>query len=125
MKTKVLLLLGMLLMFVCPLFAQTGDANTDLGIGNEAFTAIVSVISLVVTQIAKQVYYIQNHNWLKILISVVVGILICAISKVINWPIDLVDMSWVQTVLLGAIAGLSGSGIYDLIKSFFKTNKEE
>lgn len=125
MKTKILLLLGMLLMLVCPLFAQTGDANPDIGIGSETFTVIVSIISVVVTQIAKQVAYIQNHNWLKILISVAVGILVCAISKAVNWPINLLDASWIQAILLGVIAGLSGSGIYDLIKSFFTIKKEE
>lgn len=125
MKAKILMLVAMLFMMVLPLFAQTGGTG-ETDIGSEAFAIVTSVISVVVTQLAKKITYIQNHNWLKILVSVAVGVLVCVISKAIGWPVQFMEyMSWIQALIMGVLAGLSGSGIYDLIKSFFSTAKQE
>lgn len=125
MKTKILILSLVMVMISLPLLAQTGIGEIYTGINIGTYSGIVAVISMCVTQIAKRIPVIEMNNWLKIICSVVVGIIICSVIKAVGIHSALIDnLSWVQTICIGGLAGLSGSGIYDLIKAFFGKDKD-
>ena len=74
---KIVLVMSMLLLFVCGVFAQTEVSNegTQIILDLSTFTGIVTVISSVVTQIFKLIPAIDGSKIAKIGISVGVGII--------------------------------------------------
>ena len=115
---KIVLVMSMLLLFVCGVFAQTEVSNegTQIILDLSTFTGIVTVISSVVTQIFKLVPSIDGSKIAKIGISVAVGIVVCMLAWVLKISEPLAGLIWWQTLIYGVAAGLSGCGFYDLVK---------
>ena len=115
---KVMLVMSMLLLFVCGVFAQTEVSNegTQIILDLSTFGGIVAVISPVVTQIFKLIPAIDGSKIAKIGISVAVGIVVCMLAWVLNISEPLDGLIWWQTLIYGVAAGLSGCGFYDLVK---------
>ena len=115
---KIVLVMSMLLLFVCGVFAQTEVSNegTQIILDLSTFTGIVTVISSVVTQIFKLIPAIDGSKIAKIGISVGVGIIVCMLAWVLKISEPLAGLIWWQTLIYGVAAGLSGCGFYDLVK---------
>lgn len=115
---KIVLVMSMLLLFVCGVFAQTEVSNegTQIILDLSTFGGIVAVISSVVTQIFKLVPSIDGSKIAKIGISVAVGIVVCMLAWVLKISEPLAGLIWWQTLIYGVAAGLSGCGFYDLVK---------
>lgn len=80
------------------------------------FTGLIAVVSFFVTQMAKLIPAIGNHRWAKILVSIVVGILVCIFTWLTKQTPFLIGLDAWQVILYGAGAGLSGCGFYDIVK---------
>lgn len=115
---KIVLVMSMLLLFVCGVFAQTEVSNegTQIILDLSTFGGIVAVISPVVTQIFKLIPAIDGSKIVKIGISVAVGIVVCMLSWLLKVSEPLAGLIWWQTLIYGVAAGLSGCGFYDLVK---------
>lgn len=115
---KIVLVMSMLLLFVCGVFAQTEVSNegTQIILDLSTFTGIVTVISSVVTQIFKLIPAIDGSKIAKIGISVAVGIVVCMLAWILKVSEPLAGLIWWQTLIYGVAAGLSGCGFYDLVK---------
>ncbi len=115
---KIVLVMSMLMLFVCGVFAQTEVSNegTQIILDLSSFTGIVAVISSVVTQIFKLIPAIDGSKIAKIGISVGVGIIVCMLAWVLKISEPLAGLIWWQTLVYGVAAGLSGCGFYDLVK---------
>ena len=115
---KIVLVMSMLLLFVCGVFAQTEVSNegTQIILDLSTFGGIVAVISPVVTQIFKLIPAIDGSKIAKIGISVGVGIAVCMLAWVLKISEPLAGLIWWQTLIYGVAAGLSGCGFYDLVK---------
>lgn len=115
---KIVLLMSMLMLFVCGVFAQTEVSNegTQIILDLSTFTGIVTVISSVVTQIFKLIPAIDGSRIAKIGISVGVGIIVCMLAWALKISEPLAGLIWWQTLIYGVAAGLSGCGFYDLVK---------
>ena len=115
---KIVLVMSMLLLFVCGVFAQTEVSNegTQIILDLSTFTGIVTVISSVVTQIFKLIPAIDGSKIAKIGISVAIGIAVCRLAWVLKLSEPLAGLIWWQTLIYGVAAGLSGCGFYDLVK---------
>lgn len=115
---KIALVMSMLLLFVCGVFAQTEVSNegTQIILDLSTFGGIVAVISSVVTQIFKLIPAIDGSKIAKIGISVGVGIIVCMLAWVLKISEPLAGLIWWQTLVYGVAAGLSGCGFYDLVK---------
>ena len=115
---KIVLVMSMLMLFVCGVFAQTEVSNegTQIILDLSTFGGIVAVISSVVTQIFKLVPSIDGSKIAKIGISVAVGIVVCMLAWVLKISEPLAGLIWWQTLIYGVAAGLSGCGFYDLVK---------
>ena len=115
---KIVLVMSMLMLFVCGVFAQTEVSNegTQIILDLSTFGGIVAVISSVVTQIFKLIPAIDGSKIAKIGISVAVGIVVCMLAWVLKISEPLAGLIWWQTLIYGVAAGLSGCGFYDLVK---------
>lgn len=115
---KIVLVMSMLMLFVCGVFAQTEVSNegTQIILDLSTFGGIVAVISSVVTQIFKLIPSIDGSKITKIGISVAVGIVVCMLAWVLKISEPLAGLIWWQTLIYGVAAGLSGCGFYDLVK---------
>lgn len=115
---KIVLVMSMLMLFVCGVFAQTEVSNegTQIILDLSTFGGIVAVISPVVTQIFKLIPAIDGSKIAKIGISVAVGIVVCMLSWLLKVSEPLAGLIWWQTLIYGVAAGLSGCGFYDLVK---------
>lgn len=115
---KIVLVMSMLLLFVCGVFAQTEVSNegTQIILDLSTFAGIVTVISSVVTQIFKLIPAIDGSKIAKIGISVGVGIIVCMLAWILKVSEPLAGLIWWQTLIYGVAAGLSGCGFYDLVK---------
>ena len=89
---------------------------TEVVIDVGSFTGIVTLISLIATQILKIIPAIKENKLAKIGISVAVGILVCMICWVLQVSPVLMSMEWWVALLYGLAAGLSACGFYDIIK---------
>lgn len=133
MIKKVIILLNILLMFTMGIAAQTAislnESSPGLVTDFATFTGIVSLVSLVVTQLAKLIPTIETKKWLKPIISVIVGILSCLFGWVLHIAPVLEGQVWYMVLLYGAFAGLSACGLYSILKpiieAIFPSNKEE
>lgn len=116
---KFIAMLSMLLLFVMGIAAQA-----TVGIGEEpglvvdfaTFTGIVSLVSLLVTQLGKIIPGINTTKWVKPLISVGVGILSCLLGWVLQLTPLLEGLTWYMVMLYGLFTGLSASGLYSILK---------
>lgn len=115
---KVMLVLSMLMLCVCGVFAAEPVSNegTQIIFDLSTFGGIVAVISSVVTQIFKVVPSIDGSKIAKIGISVGVGIVVCMMAWLLKVSEPLAGLIWWQTLIYGVAAGLSGCGFYDLVK---------
>ena len=119
---KLIIMLNMLLMFVVGIAAQTA-----MGLSEEAiepglvtdfasFTGIMTLISLVVTQLSKLIPSIEEKKWAKPLVSIVVGILSCLFGWILQISPVLEGLIWYMVILYGVFAGLSACGLYSILK---------
>ena len=119
---KLIIMLNMLLMFVVGIAAQTA-----MGLSEEAiepglvtdfasFTGIMTLISLVVTQLSKLIPSIEERKWAKPLVSIAVGILSCLFGWILQISPVLDGLIWYMVILYGVFAGLSACGLYSILK---------
>lgn len=94
---------------------------TEVVIDVGSFTGIVTLISLIATQILKIIPAIKENKLAKIGISVAVGILVCMICWVLQVSPVLMSMEWWVALLYGLAAGLSACGFFDIIKAIYNT----
>lgn len=118
MKTKVFLLVAMLFASVTYLFAQdatpVNDSSVLLDFGT--FTGLAGIVSTIVTQLVKKIVGLQKPV-VKILASVVVGIVVAFIGYFFSLSSFLLNAPIWQVVIYGVGAGLAGSGFYDIVKA--------
>lgn len=119
---KLIIMLNMLLMFTVGIAAQTA-----MGLSEEAiepglvtdfasFTGIMTLVSLVVTQLSKLIPSIEEKKWAKPLVSIVVGILSCLFGWILQISPVLEGLIWYMVILYGVFAGLSACGLYSILK---------
>lgn len=119
---KLIIMLNMLLMFTVGIAAQTA-----MGLSKEvvepglvtdfaSFTGIMTLISLVVTQLSKLIPSIQEKKWAKPLVSIAVGILSCLFGWILQISPVLEGLIWYMVILYGVFAGLSACGLYSILK---------
>lgn len=116
---KIVFVICLLLMSVAATYAQAVEPEpqgsefiVDLG----TFAGIVAVVSFLVTQISKLISYINEHRWAKIAISLFVGAGICSACWATGLAPFLSDLTIWQVLIYGVGAGLSGCGLYDIVK---------
>lgn len=118
---KFIILMNILLLFTVGLAAQvtaTGISGEtpNLVVDFATFTGIVSVVSLLVTQVAKLIPSIETTKWLKPIVSVVIGILSCFFGWVLQLSPFLSGLAWYMILIYGVFAGLSACGLYSILK---------
>ena len=119
---KLIIMLNMLLMFVVGIAAQTaiglseGVVEPGLVTDFASFTGIMTLISLVVTQLSKLIPSIEERKWAKPLVSIVVGILSCLFGWILQISPVLEGLIWYMVILYGVFAGLSACGLYSILK---------
>lgn len=116
---KIVFVICLLLMSVAATYAQTVEPEpqgsefiVDLG----TFAGIVAVVSFLVTQISKLIPYVNEHRWAKIAISLFVGAGICSACWATGLAPFLSGLTIWQVLIYGVGAGLSGCGLYDIVK---------
>lgn len=116
---KIVFVICLLLMSVAATYAQTVEPEpqgsefvVDLG----TFAGIVAVVSFLVTQISKLISYVNEHRWAKIAISLFVGAGICSACWATGLAPFLSGLTIWQVLIYGVGAGLSGCGLYDIVK---------
>jgi hypothetical protein len=115
-------MLNMLLMFTVGIAAQTamglseGVVEPGLVTDFASFTGIMTLISLVVTQLSKLIPSIEERKWAKPLVSIVVGILSCLFGWILQISPVLEGLIWYMVILYGVFAGLSACGLYSILK---------
>lgn len=116
---KIVFVVCLLLMSVAATYAQTVEPEpqgsefiVDLG----TFAGIVAVVSFLVTQISKLISYVNEHRWAKIAISLFVGAGICSACWATGLAPFLSGLTIWQVLIYGVGAGLSGCGLYDIVK---------
>ena len=123
-----LLLFVWLFLPIVPVFAQDPGVNPALSFDLSTFTGIVALISLIVTEIAKRVNFVEKTVW-KIFTAIAVGIGLSFISWWFSGRFDLwwflTGYSWWQVLIQGLFAGLIASGFYDTLKAIGLLRKKE
>lgn len=120
---KLIIMLNMLLMFVVGIAAQTAIGLSEGGVVEPglvtdfaSFTGIMTLISLVVTQLSKLIPSIKEKKWAKPLVSIAVGILSCLFGWILQISPVLEGLIWYMVILYGVFAGLSACGLYSILK---------
>lgn len=119
---KLIIMLNMLLMFVVGIAAQTAiglsEEVVEPGLVTDfaSFTGIMTLISLVVTQLSKLIPSIKEKKWAKPLVSIAVGILSCLFGWILQISPVLEGLIWYMVILYGVFAGLSACGLYSILK---------
>lgn len=119
---ELIIMLNMLLMFTVGIAAQTamglseGVVEPGLVTDFASFTGIMTLISLVVTQLSKLIPSIEERKWAKPLVSIVVGILSCLFGWILQISPVLEGLIWYMVILYGVFAGLSACGLYSILK---------
>lgn len=119
---KLIIMLNMLLMFTVGIAAQTtmglSEETIEPGLVTDfaSFTGIMTLISLVVTQLSKLIPSIEERKWAKPLVSIVVGILSCLFGWILQISPVLDGLIWYMVILYGVFAGLSACGLYSILK---------
>ena len=115
-------MLNMHLMFTVGIAAQTamglseGVVEPGLVTDFASFTGIMTLISLVVTQLSKLIPSIEEKKWAKPLVSIVVGILSCLFGWILQISPVLEGLICYMVILYGVFAGLSACGLYSILK---------
>ena len=125
---KMMYLMGLLLVS-CALMAQeTTPAEAGTMIDVTTFGGMMALVTMVVTQFAKLIPFINEHKWAKVLTSLGVGIA----ATMACWGLQVSDyltgLIWWQALVAGVAVGLSSCGFYDVIKalwSIFKHKEEK
>jgi hypothetical protein len=125
MKKFILILFVILsaTLFVPAVFAQPPEAEatlTEAGPGAfdlTTFAGIVAVVSLIVTQLAKNIPYIGANTLLKIFCSLAVGTGVTLLAWWLQTADFLNDLTWWQALIEGVLSGGAACGLYDLLKS--------
>ena len=119
---ELIIMLNMLLMFTVGIAAQTamglseGVVEPGLVTDFASFTGIMTLISLVVTQLSKLIPSIKEKKWAKPLVSIAVGILSCLFGWILQISPVLEGLIWYMVILYGVFAGLSACGLYSILK---------
>ena len=119
---KLIIMLNMLLMFTVGIAAQSamglseGVVEPGLVTDFASFTGIMTLISLVVTQLSKLIPSIEEKKWAKPLVSIVVGILSCLFGWILQISPVLDGLILYMVILYGVFAGLSACGLYSILK---------
>lgn len=119
---KLIIMLNMLLMFIVGIAAQTAiglsEEVVEPGLVTDfaSFTGIMTLISLVVTQLSKLIPGISKKKWAKPLVSIAVGILSCLFGWILQISPVLEGLIWYMVILYGVFAGLSACGLYSILK---------
>lgn len=120
---KLIIMLNMLLMFTVGIAAQTAMGLSEgvveppgLVTDFASFTGIMTLISLVVTQLSKLIPSIEERQWAKPLVSIAVGILSCLFGWILQISPVLEGLIWYMVILYGVFAGLSACGLYSILK---------
>lgn len=119
---KLIIMLNMLLMFTVGIAAQTAiglsEEVVELGLVTDfaSFTGIMTLVSLVVTQLSKLIPSIKEKKWAKPLVSIAVGILSCLFGWILQISPVLEGLIWYMVILYGVFAGLSACGLYSILK---------
>lgn len=123
MKKFIFMFMALLTLAILALAAEDVGIvpATEVVIDVGSFTGIVTLISLIATQILKIIPAIKENKLAKIGISVAVGILVCMICWVLQVSPVLMNMEWWVVLLYGLAAGLSACGFYDIIKAIYNT----
>lgn len=119
MKKILFLIVALISLISGNIYAQevVTDPVASIVIDLGTFTGIVAVVSTLVTQITKVVPAISDSKLIKILISVVTGIVVCMVCWLLKATPLLNDLVWWQSLLYGLAVGLSGCGFYDIVKA--------
>lgn len=120
---KMMYLMGLLLVS-CALMAQeTTPAEAGTMIDVTTFGGMMALVTMVVTQFAKLIPFINEHKWAKVLTSLGVGIA----ATMACWGLQVSDylagLVWWQALIAGAAVGLSSCGFYDVIKALWSIFK--
>lgn len=119
---KLIIMLNMLLMFTVGIAAQTAmglsEEVVEPGLVTDfaSFTGIMTLVSLVVTQLSKLIPGISEKKWAKPLVSIAVGILSCLFGWTLQISPVLEGLIWYMVILYGVFAGLSACGLYSILK---------
>ena len=119
---KLIIMLNMLLMFTVGIAAQTAmdlsEEVVESGLVTDfaSFTGIMTLVSLVVTQLSKLIPGISEKKWAKPLVSIAVGILSCLFGWILQISPVLEGLIWYMVILYGVFAGLSACGLYSILK---------
>ena len=104
----------------------TSEAGTMIDV--TTFGGMMALVTMVVTQFAKLIPFIEEHKWAKVLTSLGVGIA----ATMACWGLQVSDylagLVWWQALVAGVAVGLSSCGFFDLVKavwSIFKPKTEE
>lgn len=115
---KLIIMLNMLLMFTVGIAAQLSEEVVEPGLVTDfaSFTGIMTLVSLVVTQLSKLIPGISEKKWAKPLVSIAVGILSCLFGWILQISPVLEGLIWYMVILYGVFAGLSACGLYSILK---------
>ena len=115
-----MLMMGLLLVS-CALMAQEvtpAEAGTMIDV--TTFGGMMALVTMVVTQFAKLIPFINEHKWAKVLTSLGVGIA----ATMACWGLQVSDylmgLLWWQALIAGAAVGMSSAGFYDLVKCIYQ-----
>lgn len=123
---KLIIMLNMLLMFTVGIAAQTAmglsEEVVEPGLVTDfaSFTGIMTLVSLVVTQLSKLILGISEKKWAKPLVSIAVGILSCLFGGILQISPVLEGLIWYMVILYGVFVGLSACGLYSILKSLIE-----
>ena len=117
---KMMLMMGLLLVS-CALMAQEvtpSEAGTMIDV--TTFGGMMALVTMVVTQFAKLIPFINEHKWAKVLTSLGVGIA----ATMACWGLQVSDylagLVWWQALIAGVAVGMSSAGFYDLVKCIYQ-----
>lgn len=119
-------IVGLLLVSFCAAMAApvltevVAEEPSGITIDVSTFTGIVALVSMIVTQIAKVWKKVDESSLIKRAISAVVGIAVFMICWLLKAAPLFEGMVWWWALIYGALAGLSASGFYALIKDIWK-----
>lgn len=114
---KLLFLLVMLLAPMALMAQEIIPSEGTIAIDLTTFTGIMAFVTMLATQLAKVVPYIDTHKWAKVLSAVVIGMLVCILAWLLKVSPLLIGSEWWEALLYGVAVGLSSAGFYDLVKA--------
>lgn len=125
---KMMYLMGALLTCGALMAQETTPAEAGTMIDVTTFGGMMALVTMVVTQFAKLIPYINEHKWAKVLTSLGVGVAATMACWVLQVSDYLAGLVWWQALISGAAVGMSSAGFYDLVKciwQIFKPKEEQ